>query len=122
MPIGYLVTVALVGGCTLLAVAPLRRPQAVGAMSWRLALVINELSFLAFYWLLTATVLAVVQGDVDSLADWAVVAAAVLTTLGLVIIARRGLRAPRWRTPCRPDWGQVGAPASTRSSASPLVR
>lgn len=51
---------------------------------------INELPFLAFVYLLAATVLAFAQGDVDSPSAWAVVALAVLTVTGLLLIGRRG--------------------------------
>ena len=51
---------------------------------------INELPFLAFVYLLAATVLAFAQGDVDSPSACAVVALAVLTVTGLLLIGRRG--------------------------------
>ncbi len=49
--------------------------------------------FIAFYWLLAATLLAIGQGDVDTPVGWAAFGLAVLTTLGLVVVAGRGLRA-----------------------------
>jgi hypothetical protein len=62
MPIGYLVTVAFVAVLTVFALAPIRHPRTLGLLSWGLGLVINELPFLAFYWLLAATLLAFGQG------------------------------------------------------------
>jgi acetyl esterase/lipase len=93
VPIGYLVTTTLVAWCTLLALAPLRRPGALSAMSFRFGFVLNELPFVAFYWLLASTLLAIGQGDVDSLGGWVAFGLAVLATVGLSVIAWRGLRA-----------------------------
>jgi hypothetical protein len=78
MPSGYLVTVAVL---TALAPAPIRRPRTLGLLSWGLGLVINELPFLAFYWLLAATLLAFGQGDIDSADRWVVFGLAVLTSV-----------------------------------------
>ncbi len=66
MPIGYLVAVTLVAWCTLFALAPLRRPRALGVMSFTFGFVLNELPLVAFYWLLASTVLAFGQGDIGS--------------------------------------------------------
>jgi acetyl esterase/lipase len=93
VPIGYLVTTALVACCTLLALAPLRRPRVLRAMSFRVGLVVNELPFVAFYWLFGSTLLAIGQGDVDSRGGQVAFGLAVLATVGLVAIAWRGLRA-----------------------------
>jgi acetyl esterase/lipase len=93
VPIGYVVAVGLAAWCTLLAVAPLRRPRALGLMSWRFGLLVSEQPFLAFYWLVASTALAAAQGDLDSPGGWAALGLAGLTTVGLVVIARRA-----WRT------------------------
>jgi uncharacterized membrane protein len=66
VPIGYLVAVALVGWCTLFALAPLRRPWALARMSWGFGFLVNELPFVAFYWLLASTWLALGQADLDT--------------------------------------------------------
>jgi hypothetical protein len=55
VPIGYLVTVTLVAWCTMLALVPLRRPFALGAISFFFGFVLNELPFVVFYWLLAST-------------------------------------------------------------------
>jgi acetyl esterase/lipase len=93
VPIGYLVAVALVGWCTLFALAPLRRPWALARMSWRLGFLVNELPFVALYWLLASTLLALGQGDLDTRVGWVAFGLAVLATVGLGIVALRGLRA-----------------------------
>ena len=95
MPIGYLVTVAFVALPTVFALAPIRRPRSLALLSWGLGLVINELPFLAFYWLLAATLLAFGQGDIDSAGGWVMFSLAVLTSVGLGVIAWRGWRARR---------------------------
>ena len=93
MPVGYLVSVALVACCSAFALAPLRRPRTLGLLSWWLGLVINELPFVAFYWILAATLLAFGQGDIDTAGSWVVFILAVLTSTGLGVIAWRGWRA-----------------------------
>ena len=92
VPIGYLITTALAAGWALLAIAPLRRPPMLAAVSFRLGLVINELPFVAFYYLAASTVLAVSQHDVTSAGGWATFALAVLATAGLGVIVWRGLQ------------------------------
>ena len=93
MPFGYLVSVALAACCSAFALAPLRRPRTLGLLSWWLGLVINELPFVAFYWILAAMLLAFGQGDIDSAASWVVFGLAALTSTGLGVIAWRGWRA-----------------------------
>ena len=60
MPVGYLVSVALVALGTLFALVPLR---SLGNLSFRLGLLLNEVPIAGFYWLLIWTSLAFVQGD-----------------------------------------------------------
>jgi len=93
MPIGYLVSVALMACCSAFALAPLRRPRTLGLLSWWLGLVINELPFVAFYWILAATLLAFGEGDIDTAGGWVVFSLAVPTATGLGVIAWRGWRA-----------------------------
>jgi acetyl esterase/lipase len=90
MPVGYLVTVALVALGTLFALVPLR---SLGNLSFRLGLLLNEVPIAGFYWLLIWTFLAFVQGDINSLGGWATVGLAALTTAGLAVVAWRGLQA-----------------------------
>ncbi|WP_433497337.1 alpha/beta hydrolase [Sphaerimonospora sp. CA-214678] len=93
MPLGYLATLTPVAVCTMLALAPLRRPRPLAELSFRLGLAINESPFVPFYWLLAATPPALGEDDLDSPGGWALAGAAVLTMAGLGVIARRGLRA-----------------------------
>src|ERR1017187_3497186 len=87
-----MVTTAIVAWCTLLALAPLRRPLALGTISFLSGFVLNELPFVAFYYLLVSTWLAIGQGGLDSPSDWAAAGLAVLAAAGLVVVAWRGLR------------------------------
>ncbi|TDD74334.1 alpha/beta hydrolase [Actinomadura darangshiensis] len=91
-PVGYAISVALLAIPTGFALAPLHGPR-LGRLSFRLGLAINELPFAGLAWLLACTLLAAAQGDLASPAAWAACGAAVLTAAGLVVIARRGLRA-----------------------------
>ena len=67
--------------------------MALGIMSCLFGFLVNELPFVAFYWLLASTLLAIGQGDIDSPGGWVAFGLAVLTTVGLVVVAWRGLRA-----------------------------
>ncbi|MGH3510232.1 MAG: alpha/beta hydrolase, partial [Nocardioidaceae bacterium] len=85
--------VALIAWCTWWAAVPLRRPWALGRMSWRFGFLVNELPFIAGYWLLASTLLAFGEGDIASPGAGAVVGLAVLTTAGLALLVVRALRA-----------------------------
>ena len=93
MPYGYLITVALIALCTALALAPVRRTRILSTARFRLTLLINEQPFLAFFALVASSLLAFAQGDIDSVGGWAVFGAAALTSLGLAVIAWRGIQA-----------------------------
>jgi acetyl esterase/lipase len=91
VPVGYLATVVLFAVCTLVALVPMRRPRAAAGASYFLGLVINELPFLAIYLLVASTLLAFAQGDIDSVGGWLAVGVAVLTMVGLGVVAARAL-------------------------------
>ena len=94
MPIGYLVTAALAGFCTVFALAPPRpRRSSPANRSYWFGFLLNELPFVGFYWLLASTLLAAGQRDIASKVGWVAFALAVLTSLGLAVVAWRGLRA-----------------------------
>jgi acetyl esterase/lipase len=94
VPIGYLLTVLLMAWCTLFALAPPRpRRSSPSNLSYWFGFLINELPFLAIWWLLASTLLAFGEGDVASPAGWAAFGLAALTTVGLAVLAWRGLRA-----------------------------
>ena len=94
MPFGYLTTTALVAVLTLFAVAPWRPAHSSPSnVSYRLGFLINELPFIAFYWLLASTVLAAIEGDLSSPVGLIALAIAVLASGGLAVVVRRGWRA-----------------------------
>lgn len=94
MPIGYLVTVALLAWYTLFALAPPRpRHSSPSNLSYWFGFLVNELPVVGCAWLAASTLLAFAQGDLDSPGAWVAVGLAVLTAAGLVVVARRGLRA-----------------------------
>ena len=93
VPAGYVLAVVLIAVPTCFAVAPRRGPRILGTLSFRLGLAINELPFVGLAWLLASTLLAAVQGDLASPAARTTLGAAVLTSAGLAVVARRGLLA-----------------------------
>ena len=93
MPIGYVFTTLLVAWGTLFAVAAARpRQTRPSSLSFWFGFLINELPFLAFFWLLAATLLAFALGDLDTWVGQVGLAIAVLATVGLVVIVWRGLQ------------------------------
>ena len=94
MPLGYLFATGLLATCALFALRPPRpRRSSPSNRSFWLGFLINELPFVAFYWLLASTLLALAQGDLNSPIGWTAFALAVITTVGLVAIVRRALQA-----------------------------
>jgi acetyl esterase/lipase len=93
MPIGYLITVALIALAMLLALVPLDRPAPLRTASWTLGSIVNESPFVAFYWILAATLLALTQGDLATPVGWIALALACVTFLGTPILVRRSLEA-----------------------------
>jgi acetyl esterase/lipase len=89
VPVGYLVPVVLVAIGTLFALRPVPWSRPLGRLSYFLGLTVNELPFVAIYWLGISTSLAFAQGDINSAGGWAAVALATVTTLGLAVVAHR---------------------------------
>src|SRR5690606_20094775 len=94
-PVGYLVTVALAAWCTFFAVVAPRRPWLMGRVSWLFGMLINELPFLAIYYLVASTAVAAAEGDLDSPSGRAAAGVAVATIAGLAVAAWRGVRTDR---------------------------
>lgn len=95
MPVGYLITVVLLGGLTAVALAP-PRPPATTPSHWTFwaGFLINEQPFLPLYWLTASSALAAAEGDLNSAAGLVVLGLAVLTAAGLAVIAVRVRSAP----------------------------
>lgn len=97
LPLGYLVTVTLMAVCTLIALAPPRPRHSIPSnLSLWFSYVLNEVPFVAFYYLLASTVLAFVQDDIGTPGGWAVFGLAALTMVGLIVVAWRGGRQVLW--------------------------
>nr|WP_274636986.1 alpha/beta hydrolase [Microbacterium bovistercoris] len=94
-PVGYVVTVAIVAWCTFFACVAPRRPNLLAKSSWLFGMIVNEVPFLAIYFLIASTVLAASEGDLDSLAGRGAAGIAGLVIVGLVIVAWRGARSDR---------------------------
>ncbi len=77
----------------LLALLPLDRPAPLRTASWTLGSVVNESPFVAFYWVLAATLLALAQGDLDTPVAWVALGIACVTFLGTPVLVRRSLEA-----------------------------
>ena len=93
MPVGYLITVVLMALAMLLALLPLDRPAPLRTVSWTLGSVVSESPFVAFYWILAATLLALAQGDLGTPMGWVALGIAGVTFLGTPVLVRRGLEA-----------------------------
>jgi acetyl esterase/lipase len=94
VPIGYLIAVGLVAWCTFVAVAaPRPKRSSPSNLRYWFSYAISELPYVAFAWLLLATVLAAVQGDLDSIGGRVGLGVAAAATIGLGVLAWRGLRA-----------------------------
>jgi acetyl esterase/lipase len=107
MPVGYWWTVAIT--CWGVACA-LTRWGRLGSFSAIPAVVVNEMPFIVGYLLIAATVLAFVDGDLDSPGGAAGAAGALLALGGLVVIVCRALRAhAELRNAGRPrrPWGRI---------------
>ena len=93
VPVGYLITVGLVGAGIASAIRPPFRSWPLGLVTWIVSAIPSESPFLAFYWVVGATALTVLQGDLYGPWAWAGVAVAALTLVGIPILVRRSLRA-----------------------------
>ncbi len=107
MPVGYWWTVAFASWGVVCA---LTRWDRLGPFSAFPALLASELPFIVGYWLIASTVLALVDGDLDSPGGAAGAAVALLALAGLVVVVCRAMRAHaalhNAGRPRRP-WGRI---------------
>ena len=90
MPFGYVITTGLVALLVLFAVArPRPRRSSPVRLSFWLGFMVNELPFVAFYWLVASTTLAIAQGDIATPVGWIGLGLAVAAAAGLCVIVRR---------------------------------
>ncbi len=92
LAIGYSITVLILAWCTWWAVIPQNGSRRLAFVSFIFGFVINELPFPAIIWLLASTILAFLQGDINSIISWIIFGLAILTASGLAIIFFRGLK------------------------------
>ncbi|MCX5410256.1 alpha/beta hydrolase [Streptomyces sp. NBC_00335] len=92
MAVGYASTAVLAALITVFCLVRIRGPKPLFFFSYRLGLVFSEIPHIVLYALTASTVLAFVEGDIATVADWAAVALAALAAVGLVVVARRGIR------------------------------
>ena len=78
--------------CTLMAVAPLRRPRRMAVISWISSMAVIELPFVFLYIVVGSAVPVVLAGGLDGSGPWISLALAGLTSAGLIVVARRALR------------------------------
>jgi acetyl esterase/lipase len=93
VPVGYLIAVGVVALGLALAVRPLSRSGRLGKLSWLVSAVPNESPFLAFYWVLAASLLALAQGDLETPVGGAGLAIACVSFVATPILVARSLRA-----------------------------
>ncbi|MFB6707610.1 alpha/beta hydrolase [Streptomyces sp. NPDC056333] len=92
MPMGYVVTTALLTWCTFFAVVAPRRPRPLATLSFWFGMVLNEVPFLGMFAVAASTALAAGQGDLESPASKVTAAVALATMPGMAVSAWRGLR------------------------------
>jgi len=90
MPVGYWWTVAVISWAVACALTRWRR---LGSFSRIPALIGSELPFIVGFLLIASTVLALVDGDLDSPGGMAGAVVALLALAGLVVVVKRALRA-----------------------------
>jgi acetyl esterase/lipase len=125
MPVGYLSAVAVVAAGMALALRPLSRSGRLGTASWLVSAVPCEAPFVALYWLLACTMLALAQGDLGTPLAWAGLALAAASFLGTPVIVVRSLRARRaieraLDDGLGPDWRRAVEPNRDRAGSDRL--
>ncbi|MFD5213642.1 alpha/beta hydrolase [Microbacterium sp. NPDC058345] len=88
MQFGYV----LIAVCTAAALISPRRPRGVGVAAFFLGMVVNELPQVALLYLLGTAGLALVEDDLLTPGGLVGIAVACLSTLGLIVLALRGMR------------------------------
>jgi acetyl esterase/lipase len=118
VPVGYLLTVLVVGAFTAAALAPPTRPRPVARAAYLMGVVVNEVPHLAAGLpLVAATVLAIAAGDlVADLPSVILLGAASVVGCGLAVVARRGIRSPAAVATALRD-ARMPAPATRRGWA-----
>lgn len=93
MPFGYLITIGIIGVCTLAALIPPPGYGRLGRLSYFLADIINEVPHIAALWLVLSAALALSEGDLTGRVGAVLLALTALILLGLIVLLRRCLLA-----------------------------
>jgi acetyl esterase/lipase len=126
VPVGYLITVAILGAGTAFALAPPRRPRVLARLAFVVGGAVNEMPYYAGLLLCFSTALAFAEGDVGSTPAWVAVGVAALTICGLAVVAWRGARTAvaterALREGLGPGW-RAAVGTSERSRRAALLR
>lgn len=90
MPIGYIITILIIGVCTFTA---LIRATRLGVPAFYVSVVINEIPHLAALLLVLSTILALSEGDLQGTSGIVLLIIAALELAGLLELTRRSIRA-----------------------------
>lgn len=90
MPIGYIITIIIIGVCTFTA---LIRATRLGILAFYVSVVINEIPHLAALLLVLSTALALVEGDLQGTGGIIPLVIAALEFVGLLELTRRSIGA-----------------------------
>ncbi len=93
VPVGYLEAVGTVAVYTVSVLKPPRRPAWLAHGVFILTHLVNEAPVIGWGWLIATTAVALTDGELSSAGGIAVLALAIATALGLVVVTRRGLMA-----------------------------
>jgi acetyl esterase/lipase len=119
MPIGYLITVLLAALVTCCALWPTLLP---GLATYRIGFVLGEAPFFLAYYLIAATVLALLEGDVSSAGGRGVLALTAVVLVGLGVLVRRSVAARAVLADVLPDAFGSGWRAEIDPSLAPRPR
>ena len=86
-PFGYLITSIAMAWMTFSALVPLRRPRWLAQVSFQSGLLVSEQPFYPFYLLLGLTLLAQVEGNLNTGVGWLALGITLMVSIGLAVIA-----------------------------------
>jgi acetyl esterase/lipase len=114
VPVGLVITAALMVLGVALSVWPPPRSGPIGLIAWLVSAIPNESPVLAFYWVSGSTLLAFSQGDLRGAGMWAALALAAAPLAAAPVLVRRSLRAAPalehalgWPIPRNPRWARI---------------
>ncbi|WP_231443902.1 alpha/beta hydrolase [Brevibacterium zhoupengii] len=118
MPIGYIITIVIIGVCTFTA---LIRATRLGILAFYVSVVINEIPHLAALFLVLSTALALVEGDLQGTGGTILLIIAAFELVGLLELTRRSIRAHAVVNTVAADHGATIGGGGVRLWLRPLV-